>query len=343
MKYLNLTKQFAALAISALVFASCDKVDVQKSIGDSGQTLVKILGGGTPATIKKNPVDFVNTPTTIVCADIRRDIPNSTELNKVMVVTVKNDNAAVATANPAYVILPSAWYTVGAATPFSGGNYTVTMQPGEFAKEIKITIPNATLMDPSTLYALGFTITTADANGVISTQKSVVVEIGAKNNWDGVYMMSGTFSDVSNPVFAYAGDQQYSLITIGATKCVVRNDDLNGGIPGYIFDNAGAGTYYGSYGLVISFNPANNAIADLWNYYGDPTLPATSGGTPSAGTGPPLYAASNGRRAVLDPSGVNAVQANKNIIIKHWMYHPSVVPVGPRSFFNETWTYDRPR
>jgi len=343
MKYLNLSKQFAALALVALVFSACDKVDVQKSIGDAGQTLVKILGGGTPATVKKNPVDFVNTPTKILCADIRRDIPNPTELNKTMIVTVMNDNAAVAAANPAYILLPAAWYTVDPSTPFSGGNYTVTLNPGEFAKGIYITIPNATLLNPSSLYALGFTITTADANGKISTQKSIVVEIGAKNNWDGIYMMSGTFTDISNPVFAYIGDQQYSLITVGANECIVRNDDLNGGIPGYIFDNAGAGTYYGSYGLVISFNAATNAISDLHNYYGDPRFPATVGGNPAAGTGPPLYAASNTRRAVIDPSGVNAAQANKNIIIKHWLIHPTVVPVGPRSFFNETWTYLGPR
>ena len=41
MKYLNLSKQIAALAITALVFTACDKVNVQQSIGDAGQTLVK--------------------------------------------------------------------------------------------------------------------------------------------------------------------------------------------------------------------------------------------------------------------------------------------------------------
>ena len=345
MKYLNLSKPFAALAITALVLSACSKVDVQKSIGDAGQTLVKILGGGSPATIKKNPVDFVPTPTRILCADIRRDIPNASELNKTMIVTVKNDNAAVAAASASYIILPSAWYTVDASTPFSGGNYTVTMAPGEFAKAIYITIPNATLMNPSSLYALGFTITTADANGVISTQRSVVVEIGAKNNWDGIYLMSGTFVDVVFPAFTYLGAQQYSLITVGANECIVRNDDLNGGIPGYIFSNAGTGTYYGSFGWVISFNPATNAISDLHNYYGDPRFPATVGGNPAAGTGPPLYASANTRRAVLDPSGVNAAMANKDIVIKHLLVQPSVIAAPPhyRSFFNETWKYLGPR
>ena len=44
MKYLNLSKKIAGFAITALVFTGCDKVTVQESIGDAGQTLVKILG-----------------------------------------------------------------------------------------------------------------------------------------------------------------------------------------------------------------------------------------------------------------------------------------------------------
>ncbi|MBL0144804.1 MAG: hypothetical protein IPP48_02640 [Chitinophagaceae bacterium] len=320
MKYINLSKKIAGLMVAVAIFSSCDKVEKVTGTGDSGKTLVKLLQGGTPANIVKTPVDFVPTPTKIVGVDIRRDIANSEELNKTMVVTIKDDTAAVTAANPGYIKLPTSWYSYsvadGSKTGGEGGVYTVTLKPGEFAKQIYITIPNATLLNPSSLYALGFTILTCDAGSVLSTQKSVVVEIGAKNNWDGVYEQSGTFLDVSNAAFTYDAPQQYSLITVGASTCIVRNDDLNGGIPGYVFSNAGAGTYYGSYGLVISFNPATNVISDLHNYYGDPAFPATSGGTPASGTGAPLYAASNGRRAVLDPSGLNKVQG-KDIIIKH--------------------------
>lgn len=307
MKYSKMTKYFAVFAGLALVLSACKKTKVDEPMGDVGNTFVKIIGGGTPAAITKKPVDFVATPTKLLAVELRRDLPNAAELNKTVIVTVKDDTAAV-TAN-GYLHLPTAWYTIqtdGVKTGGQGGTFTFTFKPGEFAKEIYITIPNATLLNPSLLYGLGFTIMTSDGGSIISSAKSVIVEIGAKNDWDGVYEMSGTFLDVTSTAFTYIGDQQYSLITIGATKCVVRNDDLNGGIPGYIFSNAGSGTYYGSYGLIISFNPATNAIADLWNYYGDPTQPATGGGNPAAGTGPPLYESSNTRRAVLDPTGVNA-------------------------------------
>ncbi|HRI25769.1 MAG TPA: hypothetical protein PLZ45_13920, partial [Ferruginibacter sp.] len=196
-------------------------------MGDAGQTLVKIIGGGTPASIVKKPVDFVPTPSQILAVELRRDIPNEAELNKTMIVTVKDDTTAVRAANPNYIQLPTAWYTIqtdGTKTGGQGGTFTFTFAPGQFSKEIYITIPNATLFNPSSLYGLGFTITTVDQGGKISTQKSVVVEIGAKNDWDGVYsnLQSGTFLDVSNAAFTHLDDdQQYSLITVGATKCVV--------------------------------------------------------------------------------------------------------------------------
>ncbi|MGB4844971.1 MAG: hypothetical protein WBP16_10930 [Ferruginibacter sp.] len=346
MKYLNITRNIAIIAMVSLVFTACKKATVATPMGDAGQTLVKIINAGTPAGIAKMPVDFVPTPTKLLAVQLRRDIPNEAELNKTMVVTLVDDTAAVTAASASYNHLPTAWYTLqmdGVKTGGQGGTFTFTFAPGEFSKEIYVIIPDATVMDPSSLYGLGFTITSADAGGIITAQKSLVVEIGAKNDWDGIYLNQGTFVDLSNAVFLYGGDQQYSLVTSGATTCVVINDDLNGGIPGYVFDNAGSGTYYGSYGLVISFNPANGAISDLHNYYGDPAYPATGGGNPATGTGAPLYAASNGRRAELDPSGVNAAQGNKNIIIKHWLMHPSVVPVGPRSIFDETWKYTGPR
>jgi hypothetical protein len=190
MKYLNLTKSIVAIAIVSLVFTACKKAKVATPLGDNGQTLVKILTGGTPASVISKPIDFVTTPTKIVAVEIRRDIPNETELNKTMVVTVKDDTAAV-TALGGHTHLPTAWYTVsvdgGTKTGGQGGVFTITFQPGEFSKTIYVTVPNATLLNPSVLYGLGFTILTADQGAKISTQKSAVVEIGAKNAYDGIY------------------------------------------------------------------------------------------------------------------------------------------------------------
>lgn len=348
MKYFKLTRHLAIIAIVALVFTACKKTKLSTPMGDAGQTLVKIIGGGTPSSVRKMPVDFVPTPTKLLVVELRRDIPNETELNKTMIVTVKDDTAAVRAANSAYVQLPTAWYTVqtdGTKTGGQGGTFTFTFKPGQFSKEIYVTIPNATLFDPSALYGLGFTITTADAGGKISTQKSVVVEIGAKNNYDGKYAVTGPMIDLTNatliqwnnPAFpdpfpqANGGAWELHLITTGAAQCVMFDNTIWGDYFHPILSGT-ANSGWGSYALVIDFNPATNTIADIHNLYGE---------TSRGGSGPPLYSATNTRRAILDPSGVNAVQGNRDILIKYFMLHPSVVPTPPniRVTFDEKWKY----
>lgn len=333
---------FATVAMSSLIFTACDKAKVATPMGDAGQTLVKILGGGTPSAVAKRPVDFVATPSTVLAIELRRDIASETELNKTMIVTVKDDTAAVRATDPGYLRMPSAWYTIqtDATKPSTvGGNYTFTFKPGEYAKEVYITIPNATLLDPSSLYAWGFTITTADANGKISTQKSVVVEIGAKNNYDGVYAVTGPVVDDlnsdlvqwNNPAFpdpfpqANGGAWELHLITSGAAQCLMFDNTIWGDYfhpLKVVSTNGNSG--YGTYALKVNFNPANNAISSVSNIY-----------APAANT----------REAALDPSGVNAVQGNKNILIKYFMLQPSLVPTPPniRVRFDETWKYIGPR
>lgn len=361
MKYLNLTKSFAFIAIASLVFIACDKAKVATPLGDAGQTLVKILSGGTPFVVAKMPVDFVNTPTRLLVVELRRDVPNEAELNKTMIVTVKDDTAAVRRANPAYVLLPTAWFTVqtdGVKTGGQGGTWTFTFKPGEVSKEIYITIPNATLLDPSTLYGLGFTIMTADQNSRISSQRSVVVEIGAKNIYDGIYAVTGPMVDLTGSPFtqwnnpAYPGFPQANggaweahLITSGANSVFVFDNTI-WGCAGHPMLNAGANSGFGSFGMVVNFNPATGTIATMHNYYGDPSYGgATALGNPQAGSGAPNYSAGNTRRVVLDPSGVNAVQGNRDVLVKYFMVQPSVVPAPPsiRITFDEKWKYIGPR
>lgn len=350
MKYLKQIKQIAFLVIiAALGLAACKKVAAPTPLGDAGQTLVKILGAGTPAAVKKNPVDFVNTPTQILVAEIRRDIANESDLQKTMVVTVKDDMAAVTAANPAYLQLPTAWYTIQSSpgvvkTGGQGGTFTVTFSPGEFSKEIYITLPDATLLNPSALYGIGFTILSANAGGVISKQKSKVVEIGAKNKYDGVYAVTGPMVDLTNPAFvqwnnpaipgfpaANGGAWELHLITTGGDQCLMYDNTIWGNFFHPML-NAGANSGWGSYALRIFFNPATDAIASVRNYYGE---------TAQGGTGAPLYQAGNTRYASLDATGVNAVQGNKDILIKYFMHMPSVVPAPPqvRVTFDEKWKY----
>ncbi|MBK8495033.1 MAG: hypothetical protein IPL50_08365 [Chitinophagaceae bacterium] len=273
MKYLNVTKKLAVIAVVSLIFMACKKPTVSTPMGDAGQTLVKILGGSDPATITQKAIDFVAIPTQFLAVEIRRDIPNEAELNKTMVVTVKDDTAAVTVANPAYLQLPAAWYTIqtdGVKTGGQGGTFTFTFLPGEFAKTIYITIPNATLLNPSSLYGLGFTVTSADAGGVLSTQKSAVVQIGAKNAYDGVYEC--TFTNYHPSLNAgYTGDvTEVHFVTSGASTCKLFWPDAGTyACPAIL---GGGFSYFGAQEPAYTVNPATQAVTVQNAYVGATTF-----------------------------------------------------------------------
>ncbi len=261
MKYLNLTKSLAIVAMFSLIFGACKKTKEIVPLGDAGTTLVKILGGSSPASVYKNAIDFVAVPKQLLVMELRRDIPNETELNKTMVVTVKDDTAAVRAANPSYVQMPTAWYTLqmdGVKTGGQGGTFTFTFKPGEFSKEVYITVPNATLLNPSSLYGLGFTVMTADAGGVISTQKSVVIEIGAKNDWDGIY--ENTFTNYHPTLNAgYTGDKtDIHFVTTGANTVDMYWPDAGAFANPAIL--SGSLSYFGAQIPRFTINTATNIV-----------------------------------------------------------------------------------
>jgi hypothetical protein len=351
------------LLFMLVAFASCIKKEVTP-LKDEGTTIIKILGGGTPAEVIKNPIDFVPVAQQILVCDIRKDAPSAAALQGATTVVIKDDTAAVRAANPAYLHFPAAWYTLQADVSKvggAGGTWTFTFDNGDFAKQIYITIPNATVLNPSALYALGFSITSVSADGKVSTQKSVVVEIGAKNNWDGIYAVTGPMVDLAGSPFtqwndnnattptgdpfaaANGGAWELQLITTGGNECIGFDNTIWGTV-GHPMLNAGGHSGFGGFGLVVTFDAATNTVSRIHNFYGDPTRGGTTAlGSPASGSGPPLFAASNSRRAELDPSGLNAVQGNRDILIKYFMYQPTVIPVGPRITFDEKWKYIGPR
>lgn len=268
-------KQFVVCSLAVGFLASCEKTKEVDDIGDDGHTIVKLAGGGTTDEpgFNSSAIDFVPEPTAIIGADIRRDIPNNKELNRTMVVTVKDDLAAIDAANVAdpdlhLEHLDPSWYTVGASTPKTGGaggTYTVTMAPGEFAKNIDIIIPDATVLDPSTTYALAFTIQTADADGQVSVNKTIITTIGAKNEYDGIYsVVSGTVTRYTNPTTvenpstlngSLAGNPDVWMITSGATSL----DIPPSGYVGAFYWVAGSNSQVaGIDGLTVTVDPATN-------------------------------------------------------------------------------------
>ena len=142
-----------------------------------------------------------------------------------------------------------------------------------------------------------------------------------RNQWDGRYRMEGTMTDHSNAAFGWMNNTyQYTLQTSGAATDSLVSNDLS--FPGIIIGNTGGGitnaTYYSKFGLIMTFDAANNKVTSVTNYYGQPSA--------------------SGRSAALDPTGVNSIDpVTKNIQVKFFMDENGIA--GHRSTFDVTLVY----
>ena len=299
------------VSVLAVTLFSCVRKDnfFPSNSPSTRKAVVKILGGGTPANVVPNFIDFVNTSQTVFAIDLRRDPNDQGDLNTSMTVVVQDDTAAVKTANPAYKYMPTSWYNLQSESPKvggvasgtyagNGGTFTFLFKPGEFAKQVYIVIPDATVLDPSSTYGLGFTVTSITGAGIIGDSKSLVVTIGAKNAYDGIYEDNFTnYHPSSNPGYTGAVTNVY-MITTGGNKCKIYWPDgpgyynpsiLGGNLtaflsqePEYTIDpvtnavtvqNAAAGAvtfYQMASGFNSHYDPATRTIYAKFGYNYDP-------------------------------------------------------------------------
>lgn len=225
-------------------------------------------------------------------------------------VTVALDEAALdeynAEQGSSYVFMDPSLYTVN--------SWTVTIPKGQRIAKIPVVF-KTNQFDLANTYGFPVKIVSASMGKISSNFGTVIYAVVAKNKWDGVYEMSGSFVDLTTPAFAYWGDQEYHLETVNATQCLVYNATL--GTYGYLFLNGTTSTYYGSFGLLVTFDPATDAITSVVNAYGQPS--------------------SNGRSAALDPSGANKYnESDRSVDIKYYLLQPGSTI---RSQFDEHWTY----
>jgi flagellin-like hook-associated protein FlgL len=273
MKIVNLSSKALLFLGVAYMGFSCKKVDTPKAMGDAGQTVVKLITDD--GLFRLRAINLVNTPQVIEVLDIRRDISNNVELNKTMTIIMQEDQTLVDDYNDengtSYVALPSDKYTVDAANPKTGTDWTVTMSAKEFAKPLKITVPNSLALDLSQTYAFGFRIKTVDQNGKISADaQTAVVEIGVKNNYDGKYKLNGAFyHPVSSPAYStFTVDVE--MHTTGANSVKIYYPDFGGYYhPKY---NNGTIDAFGAQEPDYTIDPATNKVTVQNSFVGAVTF-----------------------------------------------------------------------
>ncbi len=212
--------------------------------------------------------------------------------------------------------------------PYLKTGPSVTIKAGTQTTWISVEIDSLASVDVTQKYMIAISLTSTSATDVplTSNRNSVLLCMVIKNKYDGIYTVTGTMVDHVNALLTGNYPCTFQLRTSGANQCYVY--DMTPGIVDiyHSIRNNGSLSLYGLFGLVVDFNPDGSGnIVDVVNYYGQP--------------------ASNTRSAELDPSGTNAWDpSTKNIAIKYFMIQTNQsTGAGPRTEFNETWTYVGPR
>lgn len=216
----------------------------------------------------------------------------------------ENDNDYPADYVP-YILFPDSLYTID--------KMELTVPAGE--RQAFATLKVKTWqMDFTAKYCLPFTIASADPNSYnISSWKHLMINISAKNMYDGAYDVTGTFVDKTNPAYKGYYPQSINLITQGP-KSVAYFDKILGDY-GYIFDTGAGLSYFGNFGVVFVFDDNNNVV-DVHNIYSDP--------------------APRSRQAKLNPSGVNKYDPEtKTLQVSYYMMQAGAV----RLEITETFKY----
>lgn len=325
----NNIKLLAGVIVLALLAVSC--VPEQQSMGDAGQTLIKL----TPQDYTMVPLNAIETSQTALMFEVRRDVHSKAALNSSTTVILKKDDTMIDDWNTEYgetfIPLPTSLGTTS-VTPAADGTVTVELGAGEFLKAVMLTVPDATQFDFNEKYALAYRLISSSGTGAISEAypDSVFVQVLVKNKYDGVYEITAItdWVDASNADLIGWYPFTYELETSGANSVTCLLVD-----PGYynyyhpLYSISGDYiSVYGSYGLELVFDEATGEVTAINNVWGNP--PA------------------NTRMPALDPSGVNKWdEATGDITLKYYMLQPSVVVDPPhiRCSFDEYWEYQGPR
>lgn len=172
------------LSVSLLII-SCEKGDEQfPPFTSSEKTLVKLPSAGTLVTLA---LDITPGFETIDVLEIQRTPPTQADLQKSLVVKVKRNPTALSDLGARAVVeMPESAYRHNAANPFDGQAWTVTFEPGQTNAHLKLDINTSALASFGRV-GMGFQLVEAAGAIISSTMNQAAVEIGAKNQWDGVY------------------------------------------------------------------------------------------------------------------------------------------------------------
>lgn len=290
------------VAVAALTLTSClkDKPVNSLEYGMTNYDKQKIVElAASPNHLANFAMDFVDEVKILDVAtvNIAADRPVSEDVT--VTVSLADSARMIAdynTANSANVVaMPASFFTMP-------NGLSVTIPAGSRMMAIKAAV-NAINFDPSTTYALGFTITAVDKQGytISGNFDKLLVLFTAKNKYDGVYTLTGYHnrvpydfpyettmhmvtvgpsavafywplaSSVGHPIGVGAGN---NLSWYGSTVAPVVVFDLNTNLVTSVYGSDPAGPpitlFTGTGSRLSKWDPATKKIVVDWNYNNNP-------------------------------------------------------------------------
>lgn len=288
-------QQLLFISAVSFLFISCEKgQETFPPVKSQEKTIIKIQDAEA-GPLKTLALDLTPGISSINMIEIRRDASSAAELNRTQVVRVKFQNALISDPSAGAINeLPRNLYTSDPDNPFDGQYWTVTFNPGEFVKFLKINLDPSALITLGKRVGIGFQLAEAEGALISGSLFQIGVEISAKNIYDGVYNLTWTnYHPTANPGYT-GGTTEVELRTTAANKVKIywplaaaycSPSILNGGLsyflaqePEYTVNTStnavtvqnvasGAVTFYGmAAGFNSRYDPATKTIYAKWGY-----------------------------------------------------------------------------
>ncbi len=315
----NKNKYFRLLIVAAMLFSlqSCLKNNsfyVDFSKGNPAVELpLAAVHANAPIALA---FDISTTPTmyyaVVNVASVSKPTSTVTATLALDTAFLNSYNTTQANADPdfePFELMPDSSYSIA--------SWDASVTAGRREDSIPIQIFTAKIA-PGHNYVLPLTIVKSSLP--ISNWNHLLLNIGAKNQFDGKYTVTGTFVH-TNGAFTANYPKTVALVTQGLATDAYFDYGVNGGTFGYGFLNGGAGSYFGNWAPVFTFDADGNVIK-MSNYYSDP--------------------APRSRDAQLDtsPGTVNKYDiANKTMDVSYYFIQSG----GIVAKIHEMWTYKGPR
>ncbi len=264
-KFINKT---LALLVAAATLSSCLKDDSVVLNPDKGTNVIEfanvtdiaVHGSAIPAYVISYEVTAEETlPVTVSYSGPATGAPEDITVNVAV-----GDGTPIASYNTAQ----STNYTLMPADKYTMTTTSVVIPKGKTKATFNVKFkPNT--FDLSQNYALPLKITSVSSGTLSSNFSTILLAVGAKNKFDGVYTYTGTMSPgadrptiLTNTAFTYPYKVQ--LRSSGATANNLWNSAFGDFlIP--IFTNTSGISGFGSTNLLINFDAATNKVTSVSN------------------------------------------------------------------------------